>query len=85
MENAINRQADGNTWMVGMTPITRENLDSGKITHAGWAFNGRDTKLMDYPRPEESCDVNPGMYFDASGKFLGPDENGLVPTFAEAE
>jgi hypothetical protein len=24
------------------------------------------------------------MYFDASGKFLGPDENGLEPTFASA-
>jgi hypothetical protein len=23
------------------------------------------------------------MYFDASGKFLGPDENGLAPTFAQ--
>jgi hypothetical protein len=61
----------------------RQALDSGKITHTGWTYNGRDTKLMDQ-RPEHECDVSPWMYFDASGKFLGPDENGLVPTFAEA-
>ena len=66
--------------------ITLENLDSGKIIHTGWTFNGRDTKLIDTPKPEEACDVSPWMYFDlASGKFLGPDENGLVPTFSEAE
>jgi hypothetical protein len=63
--------------------ITRQALDSGKITHTGWTYNGLDTKLMDQ-RPEHQCDVSPWMYFDASGKFLGPDENGLVPTFAEA-
>jgi hypothetical protein len=62
--------------------ITRQALDAGKITHTGWTYNGRDTKLMDQ-RPEHQCDVSPWMYFDASGKFLGPDENGLVPTFAE--
>jgi hypothetical protein len=65
--------------------ITKQALESGKIVHTGWTYNGRDTKLMDYPKPEEACDVSPWMYFDlASGKFLGPDENGLVPTFAEA-
>jgi hypothetical protein len=62
--------------------ITRQALDSGKITHTGWTYNGRDTKLMDL-KPEHQCEVSPWMYFDASGKFLGPDENGLVPTFAE--
>ena len=72
---AINTQADGNTSMVGMTPITREALDSGKIAHTGWAPS-RDVA--------DQCGVNVADYFDASGKFLGPDENGLVPTFAEA-
>jgi hypothetical protein len=62
--------------------ITRQALDSGKIVHTGWALCGQSTLLMD-PRPEHQCDVQPGMYFDASGKFLGPDENGLEPTFAE--
>jgi hypothetical protein len=66
--------------MIGDTTITREALDSGKIVHTGWKLNGQDTTRMD-PRPEHQCDVQPGMYFDASGKFLGPDENGLVPTF----
>ena len=62
--------------------ITRQALDSGKITHTGWTYNGRDTKLMDL-KPEHQCDVSPWMYFDSSGKFLGPDENGLAPTFAQ--
>jgi hypothetical protein len=72
MDNAINQQADGNTWMVGMTAITRENLDSGKIVHTGWNPS-RDAA--------DQCGVNVVDYFDASGKFLGPDENGLEPTF----
>jgi hypothetical protein len=76
MDNAINQQADGNTWMVGMTAITRENLDSGKIVHTEWNPS-RDAA--------DQCGVNVVDYFDASGKFLGPDENGLEPTFAEAE
>jgi hypothetical protein len=63
--------------------ITKQALESGEIVHTGWAYNGRDTKLMDQ-RPEHQCDVSPWMYFDANGKFLGPDENGLEPTFAEA-
>jgi hypothetical protein len=62
--------------------ITRQALDSGKIVHTGWALCGQSTLLMD-PRPEQQCDVSPWMYFDANGKFLGPDENGLEPTFAE--
>jgi hypothetical protein len=62
--------------------ITRQALESGKITHTGWTYNGRDTKLIE-PRPEHQCDVSPWMYFDSSGKFLGADENGLEPTFAE--
>jgi hypothetical protein len=60
-----------------MTPafeITRQALDSGKITHTGWTPS-RDIA--------DQCGVNVVDYFDASGKFLGPDENGLVPTFAE--
>jgi hypothetical protein len=66
-----------------MPEITRQALESGKIVHTGWKLNGQSTLLMD-PRPEHQCGVQPGMYFDASGKFLGPDENGLEPTFAEA-
>jgi hypothetical protein len=62
--------------------ITRQALESGKIVHTGWALCGQSTLLMD-PRPEHQCDVSPWMYFDANGKFLGPDENGLEPTFAE--
>ena len=54
--------------------ITRQALDSGRITHTGWTPS-RDIA--------DQCGVNVVNYFDASGKFLGPDENGLVPTFAE--
>lgn len=68
-----------------MAKITRQALESGKIIHTGWAFNGLDTMMIDGVRPEQSCDVSVWMYFDASGKFLGPDENGLEPTFAAAK
>ena len=54
--------------------ITRQALNSGRITHTGWTPS-RDIA--------DQCGVNVVNYFDASGKFLGPDENGLVPTFAE--
>jgi hypothetical protein len=81
-------QADPETaekWfdMIGDTTITREALDSGKIVHTGWKLNGQSTLRMD-PRPEHLCGVQPGMYFDHAGRFLGPDDNGLEPTFAEA-
>ena len=52
--------------------ITRQALDAGKIVHTGWTPN-RDTA--------DQCGVNVIDYFDVSGKFLGPDENGLSPTF----
>lgn len=52
--------------------ITRQALDDGKIVHTGWTPS-RDTA--------EQCGVNVLDYFDANGKFLGPDENGLAPTF----
>jgi len=67
-----------------MAKITRQELESGKIKHTGWTLCGQSTLLMD-PRPEHQCDVSPWMYFDDSGKFLGPDENGLVPTFEEMQ
>jgi hypothetical protein len=54
--------------------ITRQALDSGKITHTGWTPS-RDIA--------DQCGVNVVDYFDASGKYLGPDENGLAPTFAQ--
>ena len=52
--------------------ITRQLFEDGKIVHAGWTPS-RDTA--------EQCGVNVLDYFDASGKFLGPDENGLEPIF----
>ena len=52
--------------------ITRQLLDAGKIVHIGWNPS-RDTA--------EQCGVNVLDYFDACGKFLGADENGLVPIF----
>ena len=52
--------------------ITRQLLEAGRITHTGWAPS-RDAA--------EQCGVNVLDYFDASGKFLGADENGLEPTF----
>lgn len=52
--------------------ITRQALDAGKIVHTGWTPN-RDTA--------EQCGVNVVDYFDGSGNYLGPDENGLAPTF----
>ena len=54
--------------------ITRAALDSGKIVHTGWTL-GRDVA--------ERCGVNVADYFDSHGNFLGVDENGLAPTFAE--
>ena len=60
--------------------ITRQALDEGKIQHTGWTLNGRDTRLIPGDTVQQ-CGVNVLDYFDASGKFLGPDENGLVPTF----
>ena len=75
MTTAINTQADGNTSMVGMTTITRESLDSGKIVHTGWTPS-RDTA--------DQCGVNVADFFDLSGRFLGPDQNGIEPTFAKA-
>lgn len=65
--------------------ITRQALESGEIVHTGWALNGKDTMMIDGVRPEQSCDVSFWTYFDADGKFLGPDQNGLEPTFAAAE
>ena len=67
-----------------MNEITRQALESGKIIHTGWALNGVDTLLMN-PKPEHQCDASPWTYFDGEGKFLGPDENGLVPTFEEMQ
>ena len=55
--------------------ITRQALDAGKIVHTGWTPN-RDTA--------DQCGVNVRDYFDFSGKFLGPDENGVSPTFEPA-
>ena len=55
--------------------ITRQALDAGKIVHTGWAPN-RDTA--------DRCGVNVIDYFDVSGKFLGPDQNGVSPTFEPA-
>lgn len=52
--------------------ITQQALDAGKIVHTGWTPN-RDTA--------DQCGVNVRDYFDFSGKFLGPDENGVSPTF----
>lgn len=52
--------------------ITKQALDAGKIVHTGWTPN-RDTA--------DQCGVNVRDYFDFSGKFLGPDENGVSPTF----
>jgi len=54
------------------TEITRQSLDAGKIVHTGWTPN-RDAA--------DQCGVNVIDYFDVSGKFLGPDENGVEPTF----
>ena len=65
--------------------ITRQALESGKIIYTGWTLDGKDTMMIDGVRPEQSCDVSPWMYFDAEGNFLGPDENGLEPTFAAAK
>ena len=66
--------------MTTVFKITKQALDAGKIVHTGWTFNGQDTRLMD-PRPEVDCDVNACNWFDLSGKFLGEDEHGLMPTF----
>jgi hypothetical protein len=52
--------------------ITRQALDAGKIVHAGWTPS-RDTA--------DQCGVNVLDFFDASGKFLGADENGVEPIF----
>ena len=52
--------------------ITRQALDAGKIVHTGWTPS-RDTA--------DQCGVNVVDYFDGSGNYLGPDENGLAPTF----
>lgn len=60
--------------------ITEQALAGGQIVHTGWTLNGRDTRLMD-PRPEVQCGVNAWTWFDSSGKFLGEDEHGLMPTF----
>jgi len=69
---------------VGTTPaITRQALDEVKIQHTGWTLNGRDTRLMPGDIAQD-CGVNVIDYFDRDGKFLGPDENGLVPTFERA-
>lgn len=69
---------------VGTTPatpeITRQALDAVKIQHTGWTLNGRDTRLIPGDTVQQ-CGVNVLDYFDRDGKFLGPDENGLVPTF----
>ena len=60
--------------------ITRQALDAGKIVHTGWTLNGKDTRLIPGDTVQQ-CGVNVSDYFDQDGKFLGPDENGLVPTF----
>ena len=52
--------------------ITRQALDAGKIVHTGWTPS-RDTA--------DQCGVNVVDFFDGSGNYLGPDENGLAPTF----
>jgi hypothetical protein len=71
---------------IGTTPampeITRQALDEVKIQQTGWTLNGRDTRLIPGDTVQQ-CGVNVLDYFDKHGKFLGPDENGLVPTFAE--
>lgn len=55
-----------------MMTITKQNIDAGVIVHVGWTL-GRDVA--------EQCGVNVIDYFDATGEFLGPDCNGLAPTF----
>jgi hypothetical protein len=56
--------------------ITLQTLKSGKIVHTGWTL-GRDIA--------EQCGVSVTDYFDKHGNFLGKDENGLAPTFEDAE
>ena len=58
--------------MTTVFKITRQALDAGKIVHTGWTPS-RDTA--------DQCGVNVVDYFDGSGNYLGPDENGLSPTF----
>jgi len=79
-------QADPETaekWfdMIGDTTITRDALDSGKIVHTGWKLNGQDTRRLYETQPDWG--VNVIDYFDFNGRYLGPDDNGLEPTFAE--
>ncbi len=37
-----------------MAKITRQALESGKIIHTGWSFNGLDTMMIDGVRPEHA-------------------------------
>jgi len=53
--------------------ITKQNIDLGLLTHVGWTL-GRAVA--------EDCGANVYDYFDATGKFLGEDDNGLAPTFS---
>jgi|688.fasta_scaffold218569_4 hypothetical protein len=55
-----------------MNAITKQALDASEIIHTGW-IPSRDVA--------DQCGVNVADFFDLSGRFLGPDENGLVPTF----
>jgi hypothetical protein len=59
-----------------MNAITKQALDASEIIHTGW-IPSRDVA--------DQCGVNVADFFDSSGRFLGPDENGLEPTFVEAE
>jgi hypothetical protein len=68
--------------MVGDTTITRDALDSGKIVHTGWKMNGQDTRRLYETQPDWG--VNVIDYFDINGRYIGRDDNGLEPTFAEA-
>lgn len=79
IENCSFDRIESNTkdknMMAPAPEITRKALDAGKIVHTGWTPN-RDTA--------DQCGVNVSDYFDLTGKFLGPDENGLAPTFKRA-
>ena len=76
-EGEIKQQVDGKHNKVCWdTPITKQALDASEIIHTGWIPN-RDVA--------DQSGVNVVDYFDQSGRFLGPDQNGIEPTFAEAE
>lgn len=65
--------------MATTVEINTENLDSGKIRHTGWLLNGKDGH-----QAAIDSGVNVTDFFDANGKFLGADDNGLEPVFEVA-